>query len=141
MPSRDLENIYQMLVDSQKGYQEAAEIADAPNIAEFFANRAHERANLIEEFATIMPGMSRARDEGTVTGAAHRLFLNLRSLVQDDTKAALAEVERGESAFLEAIENALNDNDLDTAERQMVADLHDEVRADQSVFAEMRATL
>lgn len=141
MPSRDLENLYQMLVDSQKGYEEAAEIADSAPIAEFFANRARERADLIADFASIVPGLSAAREEGTATGAAHRLFINLRRMVQDDTKVALAEVERGESAFLTAIETALDDNDLVGEERQLVADLHDEVRADQSVFAEMRATL
>ena len=141
MPSRDLENIYQMLVDSQKGYEEAAGIADAPNISEFFANRARERASLVEEFATVVPTAAGSPGDGTATGAAHRLFINLRRMVQDDTKVALAEVERGETAFLEAIQSALSDNELLSTERQMISDLQDEVRADQSVFAEMRATL
>ena len=140
MPPRDLENIYQMLVDSQKGYAEAAEIADAPNITEFFANRARERASLVEEFAAVLPMAADPANAGTAAGTAHRLFINLRRMVQDDTKVALAEVERGESLFLEAIKSALDDTGLDGDERRMIADLNDEVRADQAVFAEMRAS-
>jgi uncharacterized protein (TIGR02284 family) len=139
MRSAEIDNIFHMLVDSQKGYAEAADIADSPRIAELFAERARDRQDFVNRFTAVFPAAAAERDEGTTAGAAHRLFINLRRMVQDDTKVALAEVERGESAFLEALENALEDDELVGEERQMVSELYDDVLADRDQFAEMKA--
>ncbi len=137
MPANRLDEIYELLVDSQKGYSEAAEIADSPAIARMFAERARERQSMVGRFSQLLPQASLDRNGGTASGGAHRLFLNLRRMVQDDTKVALSEVERGESAFLEAIERALDDNDLVGQERQLVSELHHEVMEDRDAFAGM----
>lgn len=136
MASTQIDDIYEMLVDSQKGYQEAAEIADDPAIARMFADRATERQALMQRFGRNVPA-AHTEQGGSVGGAAHRLFINLRRMVQDDTKVALAEVERGEKAFLEAIESALHDGQLSPQDRPIVTDLHQKVLDDHNAFAAM----
>lgn len=131
-----LHTIRQMLADSQRGYQEAAEVADDPQYKALFAERARERGQLMQEFG-LNAGLASIDNTGTLSGAAHRAFLNLRALVQDDTHAAAAEVERGESAFVEALEAALNDHDLASTDRMWVSRLYDHVRADRDRFAAM----
>lgn len=138
MTSDRINEIYKMLVDSQKGYAEAAEIADDPAISQMFSQRAHERQMLIARFPLGLDGQA-SNDGGSVAGAAHRLFINLRRMVQDDTKVALAEVERGESTFLEAIDSALDDDDLVGADRQLMSDLREQVMDDRNEFAGLHA--
>jgi uncharacterized protein (TIGR02284 family) len=131
-----LERITQLLVDSQRGYSEAAEIADDPHIAQMFASRASRRAALAAEFASVLPRVD--ADDGTAAGTAHRMFVNLRRLVQDDTRVALGEVERGESAFEEALDRALDDTQLTGQARAAISRLHDEVRSDRDQFAALK---
>jgi uncharacterized protein (TIGR02284 family) len=138
--SADFETIAQLLADSQKGYSEASQIADDPQVKQMFADRAQQRAALMQELEQVLPGLgTRRHEEGTATGAAHRVFLNLRRLVQDDTRVALAEVERGEGTFLEALQDALNDTSLTSAERGIVGRLIEQVSADHDRFASMKA--
>jgi uncharacterized protein (TIGR02284 family) len=138
--SADFETIAQLLADSQKGYSEAAEIADDPQVKQMFAERAQQRAALMQELDTAVPGVrSRDHDEGTASGAAHRVFINLRRLVQDDTRVALAEVERGEGTFLETLQDAVNDTSLTSQQRAIVGRLIEQVSADHDRFASMKA--
>lgn len=134
-----LETIAHLLVDSQKGYAEAADIAEDSAIKQMFADRARERAALVDSFTRLVPGLGMAdRDDGTVAGAGHRLFINLRRLVQDDTRVALAEVERGEETLLTALREALDDSQLGGQERGLIADLHERVLADRDRFAALK---
>jgi uncharacterized protein (TIGR02284 family) len=138
--SADFETIAQLLTDSQKGYSEAAQIADDPQVKQMFADRAQQRAQMIQEIERVMPGLGTRRDEdGTAAGAAHRVFINLRRMVQDDTRVALAEVERGEATFLESLQDAINDTSLTTEQRGFVGRLLEQVSADHDRFASMKA--
>ena len=137
--SADFETIAQLLADSQKGYSEASEIADDPQVKQMFADRAQRRAALMQELERTLPGLGRRQEEGSAAGAAHRVFINLRRLVQDDTRVALAEVERGEATLLETLQDALNDTSLAQEERSMVGRLIEEVSADHDRFASMKA--
>lgn len=140
MTSSDFDTIAQMLADSQKGYAESAEIADDPQVKQMFADRAQRRQQLLQEIRATVPRFGMNGDaDGTTAGAAHRAFLNLRRLVQDDTRVALAEVERGEAAFLERLQEANADNELTSQERQVVGRLLQEVSADHDRFASMKA--
>jgi uncharacterized protein (TIGR02284 family) len=49
---------------------------------------------------------------GTLLGAGHKAFLNARSAVGDDTKAAIEEVERGEDYLRDEIRKRLDEKDL-----------------------------
>jgi uncharacterized protein (TIGR02284 family) len=135
MTNTRLDAIARMLVDSQKGYEDSAQIAKDPAVARMFAERARRRMALKREFAGILPSLDATDREGSIAGGAHRAFIELRRLVQDDTRVALSEVERGETAFLEALDEALADRDLTAAERSAVARLHEEVRTDRDAFA------
>lgn len=131
-----LHEIRRLLADSERGYREAAEIAENPEYKALFAERAAKRGALMRDFG-LEAGLGSVDATGTAAGAAHRLFLNLRALVQDDTHAAAAEVERGETAFVEALEAAMADRDLAASDRTMVERLYDQVRADRDRFKAM----
>ncbi|MGL6044595.1 MAG: DUF2383 domain-containing protein, partial [Sandaracinobacteroides sp.] len=75
----EIENLKRMLVDSQRGYAEAAEVAENSAISNAFRERAHERAEMARELQFDTDYDDEA-PEGTFTGSAHRLFMNLKSL-------------------------------------------------------------
>jgi uncharacterized protein (TIGR02284 family) len=138
--SADFETIAQLLADSQKGYSEASQIADDPQVKQMFADRAQQRAAMMQEMEHSLPGLGTRRDEeGTAAGAAHRVFINLRRMVQDDTRVALVEVERGEATFLETLQDAVNDTSLTSDQRGFVGRLIEQVSADHDRFASMKA--
>jgi uncharacterized protein (TIGR02284 family) len=138
--SADFETIAQLLADSQKGYSEASHIAEDPQVKQMFADRARQRAEMMQEMEHALPGLGTRRDDdGTAAGAAHRVFINLRRMVQDDTRVALAEVERGEATFLETLQDAVNDTSLTTEQRGFVGRLIEQVSADHDRFASMKA--
>ena len=54
-----------------------------------------------------------AEDDGTVLGGAHRMFMNLKSVVAGyDEKAIIAEVEQGEDHIKAKFEDAIADGEL-----------------------------
>jgi uncharacterized protein (TIGR02284 family) len=54
-----------------------------------------------------------AEDDGTVLGGAHRMFMNLKSVVTGrDEKAIIAEVEQGEDHIKAKFEDAIADGEL-----------------------------
>ncbi len=92
-----LEALASTLTDSIKGYEEAAENVSDAGIKSYLLEKSQVRRGLSDEFRRrIAQHGGDAGVGGSATAAAHRVFLDLRSMFQDDTKAAVVEVERGE---------------------------------------------
>ncbi len=89
-----LEALASTLTDSINGYEEAAEVAKNSGISSYLRQKAQERRAIAESFRQRIATMGGdAQVSGSVSAALHRRFLDLRSMFQNDTTAAVAEVE------------------------------------------------
>jgi uncharacterized protein (TIGR02284 family) len=100
--------------DSINGYTEAAENSDSQRFAAMFIARSIEREAAVKTLRTEVIRLGgKPDDNGTMLGGAHRMFMNLKSVVTGrDEKAIIAEVEQGEDHIKAKFEDALADSDI-----------------------------
>lgn len=100
--------------DSINGYAEAAKSPDNPRFAAMFTARSAEREAAIRMLrAEVIRLGGKPDDNGTVLGGAHRMFMNLKSVVTGrDETAIIAEVEQGEDHIKAKFEDAIADAEL-----------------------------
>jgi uncharacterized protein (TIGR02284 family) len=105
-----LETLTTTLIDSVNGYRDAAENAEGTKFQELFRRNADERSRVAEELrAEIRRLGGNAPDDGSLLGATHQRFLDLKAAVTGrDDAAIINEVERGEDYLKEKFEAALN---------------------------------
>jgi uncharacterized protein (TIGR02284 family) len=117
----ELNDLIETCEDGMKGFRTAADSVKSPEARTFF----NDRIRLIER------GEQELKDEvrrlggdpenrGSVSGALHRGWINIKSAITGkDDAAILAEAERGEDAAVKNYENALK-KDLPPDVRRMV---------------------
>lgn len=95
-----LNDLIQTCIDGQKGFQTAAEAIDDPSLKAELQGYSDQRGEFAADLQNLVAAVGEApRDSGSVTGALHRGWLNLRDAVSSrDTYAILAECERGEDS-------------------------------------------
>lgn len=124
-------------IDSANGYEEAAKDSETGRFTPIFTRRAAERrsiASRLQQEVTSLGGD--AADDGTLLAGAHRVFLNLKSVVTgNDDKAIINEVEAGEDHIKAKFEDAVADHDLSPTIRAVIESAyasvkegHDEIR-------------
>lgn len=141
MPDSDhdistLNSLIATTIDSVDGYTEAAK-ASQSRFSMLFTSRANERrevATQLQQEVTNLGG--EPEDDGTALAGAHRVFLNLKSMVTgQDEKAIIDEVEAGEDHIKAKYEDAIRDTDLSPSVRAIIEEAyvsvkegHDEMR-------------
>lgn len=121
-----LNDITEMLIDSRKGYEKAAEVTD-DNYAfkTEFQRRAQDRAALVTEFQNRVRTIGgEPRNNGGVLGSLHRASLEFSSLFRDNEKAALDAIDDGEEQLAETIESKLEREELDAETRALLQKAH-----------------
>ncbi len=100
--------------DSVEGYAEAAKRSENGRFLGLFNERAVERQAVITALrAEVIRLGGEPEDDGTVLAGAHRMFLNLKSVVTgNDDKAIINEVEQGEDHIKGKFEDALEDTEV-----------------------------
>ncbi|MGI9055522.1 MAG: PA2169 family four-helix-bundle protein [Pyrinomonadaceae bacterium] len=123
--------------DGQEGFKTAAEGVKNSEIKSAFYEYAQQRSQFAGELQTSVRELGGdPEDSGSVSGAIHQGWINIKSAVtgQDET-AILNEAERGEdsakSAYKSALEEELPANVRAVVERQSAAiqQAHDKVKA------------
>lgn len=124
-----LETLTTTLIDSVNGYRDAAENAEGTKFQEIFRRNADERSRVAEELrAEIRRLGGNPPDDGSVLGATHQRFLDLKAAVTGRDDAAIVnEVERGEDYLKEKFEAALN-ADIDPQARSVIERAYQSVR-------------
>lgn len=118
-----LNNLIERLIDSIDGYEKAAESTDRFDLAELFKSLASERRRIVETFKGKVRALGEEpEDDGSILAAAHRAFLSLRTSLQSDAKAAIAEVERGEDKLTDDFAKAAANDDVSPAIRAFIAE-------------------
>jgi uncharacterized protein (TIGR02284 family) len=129
-----IEDLLAHVQDSINGYTDAAEIVKDPQLGDLFRRRAASRQKVANQFAerlrTLQPGEAVNR-EGTTAGHLHQGFMKLRASIQDNEKAALAEVDRGESYLAERFERAL-ERDVSVETRNLIQQFLTQIESEKA---------
>lgn len=122
--------------DSEEGYRAAAEDTHDPDLQRAFRDLSDERRGFADEIERLIRqhgGTPPARS-GSLAGAAHRMFMDLRTAItQDDRTAVLTEVARGEGVAEAAYDSALR-AELPGDVKAVVQRQHDRVRSTRNRF-------
>jgi uncharacterized protein (TIGR02284 family) len=125
--------------DSEQGYRRSAQDASDSDLKQQFEQLANERSSMASELDRLIRehGGEPSWTAGSLTGAAHRVWVDLRTaLSRNERQVILEEIARGESAAEEAYDNALR-QDLPTDIRQVVRDQHRRVRETRNRYRAM----
>jgi len=132
-----LNTLIETCEDGAQGFQTAAEGLQASATKALFSQYARERAKCAEELrAEVRRLGGNPEDGGSVTGALHRGWMNIKSAIAGKSDAAIiAEAERGEDVAVETYQKAIQSDlppDVQSkVQRQFtqVKATHDRVRA------------
>ena len=133
---RTLNNLIETCRDGQEGFRQAAEAVEDRELQSLFDSYSRQRSQFISDLQAEVRRLGGAPDEGgSVAGALHRGWINLKSAVTGrDRHAIVSEVERGEDSavrnYEEALEEDLPTDVLPLIERQyaQIVQAHDRVR-------------
>jgi uncharacterized protein (TIGR02284 family) len=125
--------------DSEQGYRRSAQDASDSDLKQQFETLANERSSMASELDRLIreQGGEPSWSGGSLTGAAHRMWVDLRTaLSRNERQVILEEVARGESAAEEAYDDALRQN-LPLDVRQVVREQHRRVRETRNRYRSM----
>lgn len=104
-----LNGLIEISRDGAEGFRTCAEDANDEALKLYFENRAQSCEEAVRQLSAEVRRQGGDPDRGgTLTGALHRTWLDIRAaLTNRDNVAVLEECERGEAAAVVAYENAL----------------------------------
>lgn len=116
-----LNHLVERAIDGQKGFEEAAQHASSADLKARFLAKSAERAKFAGELQTKVQELGReAENEGTVAGAAHRAWIDMKTAVtKNDDKTVLEAVKMEENKALEDYRDALK-KDLPSNIRKVI---------------------
>ena len=131
-----LQDLIQINIDSQQGFEQAAETIKDENVATLFRQIARDRnanSNELQRFVAL--NSETPEDDGSTLGAMHRWWLSARGALNGgDDYVVLIEAERGEDAIKHKYEDVLKEttgspmNDVLTRQYATVKSQHDRIR-------------
>ena len=122
--------------DGEKGFTTSAEDTKTPELKATFLARAKDCATAAAQLQQLVTGLGgKPEDGGSISGAMHRGWVNLKSAVADRTDLAiLEECERGEDVakarYRDAVAKTLPENIRSVVQRQYEGAMrnHDQIR-------------
>ncbi len=107
-----LEKLIETCRDGQNGYRAAAEHVKNPQIRAWFQEQSLQRAQFSGELEAYVQRLGKhdPNRKGSVTGALHRTWFELKEKVGGSDASVLEEVERGEDNAKQAYEDAMKGN-------------------------------
>lgn len=116
--------------DSVEGYRKAAEKADSPALKTALTDRMEKRRATLEQLNAELGRQGGDHvTSGTAEGAAHRLWVDITDMFERGDEAAAERVEEGEDHLAKQFKEALDNQNLDGAERDVVQRCYDEICA------------
>ncbi|EDP97508.1 PA2169 family four-helix-bundle protein [Kordia algicida OT-1] len=105
-----LNGLLEKTYDAEKGYKKAAENAKSTELKNFFERRAQERYNFGHEIKAELSKIDQKPEKGgSVTGSAHRTWMDVKSWFSSDNDEAMLEAAiTGEKAALEEYNEVLS---------------------------------
>lgn len=121
-----LKDVTKMLIDSRRGYAEAADnVDDDFMFQQEFQQRADERQMLINKFQQRTEALGgEAETDGNASGVLHRLAMDFSSMFGDDREKALDAIDDGEERLADHIESKMKSEKLDAETRMLLQEAH-----------------
>jgi uncharacterized protein (TIGR02284 family) len=141
-----VQELVQASNDSEKGFREAAEQVDEPQLQQLFLRMSETRKQLANELQShVAAAGDLDAPEGSWLAAFHRTWMDLRSKLNGgDPKVLLVEAERGEDYIKHAYEDVLKRtagsalNDVLQRQYAVVKRGHDSIRDLRDAFVAAR---
>lgn len=133
-----INNLIQTCKDGQEGFREASENVDDPELKHLLAEYSMQRSQFagVLQNAALYLGDHDPKDSGSVGGAIHRGWINLKAAIAGrDRYKILSECEAGEDTavkeYRKALELALPSDITATISEQFaeIQTAHDQIRA------------
>ena len=136
-----LNNLIELNRDGQSGFQEAAAKIEAPQIKAFCLEQSLSRAKFVGELQSQVRSLGIEPDNtGSVAGALHRGWIDLKSALGGGDAAILAATETGEDHAVNEYVRALTES-LPAPERAMVEDQLQSIRHAYARVKNLRASV
>lgn len=138
-----LNSLIATTIDSAHGYEEAAKDSESGRFGALFTSRASERRSVVTKLQQQVSNLGgNPEDDGTVLAGAHRVFLNLKSVVTGhDDKAIINEVEAGEDHIKAKFEDAIEDRDLSPAVRALIEGCYASVKEGHDQMRDLKHSM
>ncbi|HJS01512.1 MAG TPA: PA2169 family four-helix-bundle protein [Flavobacterium sp.] len=108
-----LNNLLERIHDGEKGFKKASSHTEHLFLKRFFERKSKERQIFSNELNTVISTHDVDDDSGTVAGAAHRTWMDIKALFSfDNDESMLEEAIKGEKVLLEEYDNLLIENTL-----------------------------
>ena len=141
---KKMNDLHELMGDSRKGYQEAAEKVDSPQLGQFLQRLSGQRDSMQTELAGEIRRFKtddRLQD-GTVKGNLHRAWMDIReALGASDDINMLDECERGEKYLVERFDEVLNNADISPTSKQLLSIQRQQVQENLTQVKGLRETL
>lgn len=123
-----LNDLIQTCLDGESGFQSASNAMNDPALQKELAGYASQRRNFAGELRNrVIAEQEDPTEHGSVSGALHRGWLNIRTAISsNDRHAILAECERGEDVAVENYRKAI-EADLPSEYDGLIQAQYDEV--------------
>lgn len=117
-----LNDLIEVSKDGEQGFRKAAEDAKTAQLKSMFLECADDISRGINELQSEVSTMGgRPETSGSMTGALHRGWIDVKSAVVDRTDLAiLEECERGEDVAKQRYSEALNEDEIDMRARALI---------------------
>jgi uncharacterized protein (TIGR02284 family) len=145
--NKDMEKVLlsvaESLADAQKGFADIGEHLQDEQLKRFFLAESLKRANFRAELENELhrAGMADVKEEGSVSGALHRTWGDLKAKLGGGDHALLETAEQGEDVAKKAYKDAL-EHELPLPIRQLLSEQqahvmssHDYVKAHRDALA------
>lgn len=137
-----LNDLIETTIDSVDGYEKAASVADQSAVSTLFRQFADDRRQALMHLREQVRKLGgKPEEDGSILAGAHRSFLELRSYLQSDKKAAIMEVERGEDHIKTQFEDALDDPDLTSEVRDTISACYNTVLRGHDAVSNLKQAL
>ena len=132
----ELNDVTRLMIDSFKGYTEAADEADDNDaLAQEFVQRAERRSKMIAGIQDHVRALGgEPSTHGTMRGAVHRGWVNFANVFRDDERGAMSSVANGERFLAARIEDCIEDGQLDAAGVAMLREAHADAMSAAQTF-------
>ena len=124
-----LDDLIVTTIDSVRGYENAADHADAGRYADFFRAMAAERRKVVDELSAQSRALGGTPAEyGSTAATIHRRWEDLRTALGGGDEAIVKEVEHGENYLKEEFDRVLADDRMSPAVMAAVRDAYRSVK-------------
>ncbi|HEY0786120.1 MAG TPA: PA2169 family four-helix-bundle protein [Acidobacteriaceae bacterium] len=125
-----IRNLIRVLRDSEKGFADVGEHIRNPEYKRFFLEESRTRGSYAMEIEKTVNWVTRAdlHETGTVSGALHRVWGDIKAHLGASDHSLLETAEQGEDVAKKAYQEALDDLGVSDTLRALIAEQAEHVR-------------